>query len=110
MNDEHQGGADAWRVCYEAEKAEVSRLLCEVKRANARERPAFDAGMKAAAAMAPFSIDDFDCEREWQQYRCQDETDWRVSEGQSRQERMDELGITEQDVAETMPPRPEDER
>lgn len=33
MNDEHQGSADAWRVCYEAEKAEVSRLLCEGKTA-----------------------------------------------------------------------------
>ena len=33
-----------------------------------------------------------------------------VSKEQSRQQRMDALGITEQDIAETMPPKPEDER
>ena len=33
-----------------------------------------------------------------------------VSEEQTRQQRMDAEGITEQDIAETMPPRPEDER
>ncbi len=33
-----------------------------------------------------------------------------VRGGNSRQERMDELGITEQDIAETMPPKPEDAR
>ena len=33
-----------------------------------------------------------------------------VSEGRTRQQRMDAEGITEQDIAETMPPRPEEAR
>ena len=59
--------------------AERLKLLSsEVTAANARERPAFEAGMKKAAAMAPFNIDEYDLEQAWQQYRCQDETDWKV--------------------------------
>jgi len=33
-----------------------------------------------------------------------------AGEGGERQRKMEELGITEQDIAETMPPKPEDAR
>jgi hypothetical protein len=50
-------------------KLEVSRLSCEVKRANARERKAFTAGFYSLGA---------DEEQKWQEYRCQDDSDWKA--------------------------------
>ena len=49
-----------------------------LEQANARERPAFEAGLLAGAAKAPLYIDDFDIEQAWQHYRCQDDTDWKT--------------------------------
>lgn len=40
--------------------------------ANARERPAFFAGA--------IDMDDANVEQAWQQYRCKDETDWKVAD------------------------------
>ena len=47
--------------------------------ANARERKAFLAGYKEG--FSDFLTMDEDVERAWQQYRCQDETDWRAVRG-----------------------------
>ena len=64
--------------CAVVAGGEVSSQLVQ---ANAREHRAFYAGMKASASMAPFNIDNVDVEQKWQQYRCQDDSDWAVSEG-----------------------------
>lgn len=46
----------------------------DLRKANARERPAFMAGAKAAINWD--GIETFDYEQVWQQYRCQDDADW----------------------------------
>ncbi len=57
--------------------SEIDDLRNEITVANAREREAFMAGFKAATTTPPgmFGRDE---EQAWQQYRCQDETDWKV--------------------------------
>ena len=52
-----------------AKNAEIERLTNEVTIANGRERQAFITGYKCGA-------DPEDLEHAWQQYRCQDDTDW----------------------------------
>ncbi len=61
-------------------RAALKRETSKVTAANARERKAFMAGFKAATTTPPgmFGRDE---EQEWQQYRCQDETDWKVVSG-----------------------------
>ena len=54
----------------------LAKLLAELAAANARERPAFEAGYREGLAEA--WIEDGDVEQAWQQYRCQDDTDWKV--------------------------------
>ncbi len=54
----------------------LQSLSAEVTAANARERPAFVAGWNAALHIKDCDSDDI--ERAWQQYRCQDETDWKA--------------------------------
>lgn len=61
---------------HEDYEAAVETLLTNVKTANARERPAFYAGYREGLADA--WTEDDDAEQAWQQYRCQDETDWKV--------------------------------
>ena len=52
---------------------EFESVFSEVTTANARERPTFIAG-----ANAVMNDQDVDIEQAWQQYRCQDDTDWKV--------------------------------
>ncbi len=54
----------------------ANRAFDEARSANARERPAFMAGLEAAFEWN--GIETLDYEQAWQQYRCQDETDWKV--------------------------------
>lgn len=70
-----QEGNRVRSVAIEGQKKEIERLSCEVTTANAREREAFMAGCQYAGKAPP---DDWDQEQGWQQYRCQDETDWKV--------------------------------
>lgn len=51
---------------------EMEALEADLKKANARERRAFQAGLYEDIAE---SVDE---EQLWQQYRCQDDTDWKV--------------------------------
>ena len=64
--------------------AEIDGLRNEITDANARERPAFMAGFKAATTTPP-GMFGHDEEQAWQQYRCQDDSDWKatVSTGQT---------------------------
>ena len=67
-----------WTLADNVRQAmEISRLSSEVSTANARERKAFMAGCQYACATAP---NDWDQEQGWQQYRCQDDSDWEVSD------------------------------
>ena len=68
-----QGYCEAGKT-LNASANELSRLSCENERANARERKAFMAGVEAVQHGADFH----DEEEAWQQYRCRDETDWKV--------------------------------
>ena len=61
--------AQYWKRLYTAQSSEVSN-------ANARERKAFMAGCQYACTTAP---DDWDQEQGWQQYRCQDDSDWKAT-------------------------------
>jgi len=56
----------------------IDKLEADLKAANARERPAFMAGI--SIALSSQFKDGFDEEHAWQQYRCQDGTDWKVTE------------------------------
>ncbi len=58
---------------------DLETALAENKVANARERPAFMAGVEVGLALE--GIDRCDYEQEWQQYRCQDDSDWRAARG-----------------------------
>jgi hypothetical protein len=58
-------------------QAEIARLQAEVAKANARERPAFMAGLLKGHGEGIESYAG-DPEQDWQQYRCQDDTDWRA--------------------------------
>ncbi len=60
-------------LCYEGE---IKRLSAELTKANARERKAFMAGFWVDSNCRPINPDD---EQEWQQYRCQDDSDWKVA-------------------------------
>ena len=53
----------------------IRTLRSEVSTANARERVAFMAG---AYAVIGDKVNDIDIEQMWQQYRCQNETDWKA--------------------------------
>lgn len=53
----------------------IAMLLAEVKAANARERKAFMAGVDYGFTES--ASDDW--EQAWQQYRCQDDTDWKAT-------------------------------
>lgn len=53
----------------------VKDLEADLKKANARERPAFEAGLDAGVDVNYFNCQDK--EQAWQQYRCQDDTDWK---------------------------------
>ena len=55
-----------------------------LEQANARERKAFAAGLMAAVEQIAGEIEkatDIDPEQMWQQYRCQDDTDFRAARG-----------------------------
>ncbi len=72
------------RFCAGAERAgsEIWRLREKLSAANARERKAFENGVVILTneAGVPFSVTaEIDLEQLWQQYRCQDETDWRAT-------------------------------
>ena len=59
-------------------------LMCQLERANARERKAFAAGMIALVDHVAGALEkaaDIDPEQAWQQYRCQDDSDWRAARG-----------------------------
>ena len=73
----HPGPDEACPYCL-CDRAfqEVRTLTAQVTAANARERPAFMAGLEAAFEWN--GIETLDYEQAWQQYRCQDETDWKV--------------------------------
>ena len=61
--------------------AEIGRLTAVLKISNVRERRAFMAGLESAIMYD--ELGDLDAEQEWQQYRCQDDSDWAsVSLGQ----------------------------
>lgn len=81
-----------YRNSYEVHEAEIERLSAEVTKANRLEREAFGAGM--LAAIEQFSkvfnaAKDIDFEQTWQQYRCQDDTDWKATDS-GRQEQSGE--------------------
>ena len=60
---------------------EIERLLDQLTVANARERKAFMAGIDAVTSHAPPSradMSDWDDEQAWHQYRCQDDSDWKM--------------------------------
>ena len=62
----------------------ANRAFEEAKRANARERPAFMAGLEAAFEWD--GVETLDYEQAWQQYRCQDDADWRSVQQRQTQE------------------------
>jgi len=60
-------------------RQEVKRLRGALGKANARERPAFENGAAMLANEVGVSFGTtakVDLEMLWQQYRCQDDTDW----------------------------------
>ena len=59
-----------------AKDLEIDRLTTELKNANARERKAF---MTACKIRSITPIAEWDEEEAWQQYRCQDDTDWKAT-------------------------------
>ena len=59
---------------FAAENA-LSRGSSEVSTANAREKPAFMAGFERGG-------DCVDADEAWQQYRCQDNSDWKATQRQ----------------------------
>lgn len=70
---ESPGGCGYWREAAKWREQERDAAREELKKANARERPAFEAGWYAHGKdPAP------DLEQDWQEYRCQDPTDWRA--------------------------------
>jgi len=58
-------------------EVENKRLTEQLRAANARERPAFEAGYEAGGDDC--RTGDEDREQAWQQYRCQDDSDWKAS-------------------------------
>ena len=59
----------AAEACARKHQERTDALLSEVTTANARERKAFAAGFYSLGA---------DEEQKWQEYRCQDDSDWKV--------------------------------
>ncbi len=55
----------------------IEQLKAALKKANGRERPAFEAGFNICPD-GWLCEDGVDLEEEWQRYRCQNETDWKV--------------------------------
>jgi len=71
-------------------EVENKRLTEQLRAANARERPAFEAGYEAGGDdCRTGDMDEWgergvtkyteDREQAWQQYRCQDDSDWKAS-------------------------------
>ena len=74
--------ADHWKNQLYEKDQEIERLSAEVSAANARERPAFMAGFQSGyeAGEPCTTIEQEDYEQAWQQYRCQDDSDWKVTD------------------------------
>ena len=67
--------------CLKDATKERDELAAALEQANAREREAFMAGIEIFAkhvSPSRASLMDWDDEQAWQQYRCQDDTDWKT--------------------------------
>ena len=80
MSTEDMGGGitgDGLDTLLQLGAKTIEGLRDEILAANARERKAFIAGVQAVTESMPYTTV-FDEDQAWQQYRCQDETDWKV--------------------------------
>ena len=68
----------ASEACARKHQERAADLLSELAAANAREKKAFMYAIWIDPDCWMSENDELDPEQAWQQYRCQDETDWKV--------------------------------
>ena len=81
LDERHEGDkkvVHAAEACARKHQERAEELLSEVTTANAREKKAFMYAIWIDPDCWMTKDEELDSEKCWQQYRCQDETDWKV--------------------------------